>query len=95
MARGADETDSMKDGSLTEWEEGGTAALTEGVGYRDHAACQPRDRAERATAGLPSLADGAWEASADGTRPRRLRPSVIESRIVVATIDPRISGFAT
>src|SRR5262245_6599986 len=41
-ARGADLADSMKDGSLTEWEEGGTAALTEGVGYRDPLSCQPK-----------------------------------------------------
>src|SRR5262245_60548773 len=49
-ARGADEADSMKDGSLTEWEEEGTAALTEGVGYRDPLPCQTRRDGKEAAA---------------------------------------------
>src|SRR3954464_8965182 len=43
-ARGADLADSMQDGSLTVVEEGGTAALTEGVGYGDPLCCQPKAR---------------------------------------------------
>src|SRR6186713_3268915 len=49
----------MKDDSLSEWKEGGTAALTEGVGYRVPNECQPSGMARRTAADGPPSARAA------------------------------------
>src|SRR6187200_148418 len=50
----------MKDDSLSEWKEGGTAALTEGVGYRVPNECQPSGMARRTAADGPPSARAAY-----------------------------------
>jgi hypothetical protein len=56
----------MKDDSLSEWEEGGTAALTEGVGYRDPDQCQPSAERRQGDDLTAVACELPWEAGLTG-----------------------------